>query len=445
MGAARRRSKTDALGRYTLERLAPGRYEVQLIERVELRTGRPGRRLESRSRQATIHSDQVTVLDFAGGEGERATLIGIIRDEEAPVVKGEVRFFLASGARALRAPIVRGTFRIEDVPLGVHRLVIDPEMASSPRKAAGWGGTEFRVAIQSSGEIRREFRLPQGRIAGVVRGSKGKVGRAYVRLLRRQEDGFWDDAGGRRCDLQTGAFEFPLLASGDYRLIANALGSGTGRLEGAPRSHAISLAEGQVVENVMLDLREPGVVAFRVVDESGVGLSGVRVTLAGKEEATRSLGGNGRSGSGGEGAIRNLSPGRYGVLLRHEAYGVTAGRDVLVQAQQEQMVTFTVRRGHPVTLEVFGPRRQASPGRADHVHGPERHGRGALSRGPQGARGDAQLGRDLPARVAGRRDVPSDGGRRQGNVHAVPARGDGRNAAHRASSTVACGAGAALL
>lgn len=355
-------ARTDATGRYEIENLRPGEYRVGLMEMGGGRGGRGGRgggeMMEVRT--VALQPGQQLTVDFLQEKEARATLVGTVTDDGRPVGSGSARLILASGGRPMMARIEEdGTFRFEDVVLGVHQVQIDvaDDGGRGGRGGRGFGGfsmggARFDVELLEAGEVEKAFALPSGVIAGTARDLQGASDRVRVRLLRQRGARF-EEVGNANVD--QGRFQFDHLEAGSYRVIAESTARfGRGRRggtdsenvsSGAPAAAFVELGEGQHADGVSLTLVAPGSFAFVVEDQAGEPVRNARVLLEGAEDDTRDYRGFGGTNGEGEGTITDLAAGTYQVTVSNGDLGTINGGQVVVVAGSEVRHSFRLTPG----------------------------------------------------------------------------------------------------
>jgi len=155
-----RRATTDAEGRYLVEHLRPGSYEVGLM---------PERGVDPRWQTAVVQDAEVTVLDFE--EDARILLSGTVLGEEGPLGTATLFFVQSSSGIDLTdfhiaTSDAEGRYEVAlDVP-GTYRVLID-----SAGGFTGGGSTEITVPDESRTYL--DIRLDRAGISGVVTDDEG--------------------------------------------------------------------------------------------------------------------------------------------------------------------------------------------------------------------------------------------------------------------------------
>ncbi|MBK9385993.1 MAG: carboxypeptidase regulatory-like domain-containing protein [Planctomycetes bacterium] len=428
-----RPARTDATGRYRIDRLQPGEYMVALSNGGG--GGRGGGEIVGSTKTVQVLPGQTIVVDFDASDEPLASLVGTLKQGDSTVRGGTARLTVSGGSRTLNARIGEdGRFRFDELPLGTHRLSFQ---VASPEESAGegrgrranrgpsGGGAGLEVVLEQSGETQREFTLPGGRIAGRVSAPSGNLRNVRVRLLAVESSGAGREVTSAQAERDTGAFAFESLEPGLYRLIAEPPrgGNGGGRnprggAEGEARpaaaevlgavSQDVELAADASREGLELAFVLGGTLAFKVVDDQGQPVPSARVTLQGSEGATRSIEQSGGGDREGAGRVEGLAAGLYDARITARGFATTAGGSIAIAAGVEVERTFRVARGVAFSVEIVDAEGKPVPDARIEVRG----------------EGDELLG-TFPSQGGGRGGF-SSGGRQLDGIYALGSYPEGR-------------------
>ena len=290
---------SDERGEFTLQALAPGRYDVE---------ARATGHATAFRRDVTIPSSAALRLELAAA----GTIEGVVSRGGRPVAGAEVTA-LGSGEASSTQTGERGAFALEVEP-GLHRLVARADEES--------GAPDRAIEVAAGAVVRGvEIRLSTGpALVGQVRSSAGPVaGAAVVAAVQG------DAASARRAVAgDDGSYEIAGLVPGAYAVSATAAGYATASVAG------IHLRPG---DRFRLDigLSRPTALAGTVSDGGGSPVPGALVTSTGPWPTGGGMGrarGPGRDGPASLAAVTDLSgrfriegmePGRLRVSARKDA------------------------------------------------------------------------------------------------------------------------------
>ncbi|MBL8898982.1 MAG: carboxypeptidase regulatory-like domain-containing protein [Planctomycetes bacterium] len=430
-----RPARTDASGRYRIDRLQPGEYMVALSNGGG--GGRGGGEIVGSTKTVQVQPGQTVVVDFDASDEPLASLVGTLKRGDSVVRGGTARLTVSGGGRMLSARIGEdGSFRFDELPLGTHRLSFQVASADETsgegrgrraNRGPSGGGAGVEVALEQAGETQREFTLPGGRIAGRVSAPSANLRNVRVRLLAVESSGAGREVSSAQVDRDTGAFAFESLEPGLYRLVAEPPRGGNGGpggrnarggAEGEPApaaaevlgavSQDVELAADASRDGLELAFVAGGTLVFKVVDDQGQPVPNARVTLQGSEGATRSIEQSGGGDREGAGRVEGLAAGLYDARITARGFATTAGGSVAIAAGAEVERTFRVARGVAFSIEIVDAEGKPVPDARIEVRGD----------------GDELLG-TFPSQGGGRGGF-SSGGRQLDGIYALGSYPEGR-------------------
>jgi hypothetical protein len=376
-----RPARTDATGRYRIDRLQPGEYRVALSNGGG--GGRGGGEIVGSTKTVQVLPGQTVVVDFDASDEPLASLVGTLKQGDSPVRGGTARLTVSGGTRVLSARIGEdGSFRFDELPLGTHRVTFQVASAEEEsgearqrraNRGGSGGGAGVEVVLEQAGETQREFTLPGGRIAGRVSAPGGNLRNVRVRLLAVEPSGNGREVASAQVDRESGVFAFESLEAGLYRVVAEPPRGGNGgpgggrnarggaQAEAAPAAAEVLGAVSQDVElaadasrsGLELAFVAGGTLVFKVVDDQGQPVPNARVTLQGSEGATRSIEQSGGGDREGTGRVEGLAAGLYDARITARGFATTAGGSVAIAAGGEVERTFRVARGVAFSVEIL--------------------------------------------------------------------------------------------
>ncbi|MBI5850861.1 MAG: carboxypeptidase regulatory-like domain-containing protein [Planctomycetes bacterium] len=305
MQAATYGTSLDADGRFHLEHLDPGRYDVQAMETTAIEAMQSGSRDELRSgksfdfgklikdmqehvvtARAQVRDGETTelVLDAAEldtGEGELTVVIDV---GGKPLADGMVELTQLDGDRVEGVKIgvvVTGEATFRGLRSGLVRLQVRAGMTFDPL------GDPLSFELDASGgPQRRTWSLPGGAITGrVVDAERGDpISGAVVRLVSAEagREGRGRDLGFSLTGAD-GAFAFRGLGEGSFTVLADDMLMPLGRDEVTGRIDAIRLAAGEERRGLELRARRGAGIRIVVADESGVPVPHARALAVGPD------------------------------------------------------------------------------------------------------------------------------------------------------------------
>jgi len=318
---------SDAEGRFRIEHLAPGRYQIQAMADLGAEPDPAAAAREMMVEQADVADGETVFVTFGGVRADAVTVRGRVTLGGEPV-RAEIAFAPDAGGGSERRGLAGfamgraeedGEFETRLDRPGDYVLVVTPN------------GDDFAAHLQpvrvpAVSEFRVDVALPSASIEGrVLRGDGSACGN--VAVVAQRSDGL---INGAAIDLMTsdvttdddGEFEIVGLAAGEYDVVVGgaslfAMFDAAEGDEATPVTRAaVRLAAGERATGVEIVLAEGGRIAGRVVDANGRPVPAAVVWFRDS---------NGRiverlsltsTDAGGRFPGRLLAPGEYTVLAR---------------------------------------------------------------------------------------------------------------------------------
>jgi len=264
-----REERTDEQGRFSFANVSPGSY---LLIADDGLTGQFARRQE---RLVTVKEGKDLVISLGTGKG--SILMGRITSAGAPVGHAEIAALLAAGEIERRRQVIRtksdaeGNYVFTDIPTGDHLLTVT--LPWSGKNPVRFGArvppgpvTILDLILPDSGIEGRTFDIDsglplQGALLRLTRDTGGAEGTFLAALTREM---------GEIRSGKDGAFRFPALPPGEYRIDAYRDGYGQTNVV------AIRVLPGGFTP-VRMEMPPAGVLAGRVVDDRGRPVTTARV------------------------------------------------------------------------------------------------------------------------------------------------------------------------
>ncbi len=318
-------AQTDGTGRFTMEHLAPGRYQVICVPDMENAMARgdedPVAMIEQLRMGAVEVRDNETVHIVLGAPpAAPVQLTGVVREAGRPMPELFV-MALAEGSSMLSnlksaRTAADGTFAIQLPAAGDWILLVGEGMNGE--------GNEFSIEVPEAETHAVELDLPTGRVSGrVVTPDGSPAGSVQVSLSGGRGMTLFNMSGGREVQTeQDGSFSFERVRAGEYDLRAGSDAQmyfgGSSPNYGVALLPKITVEEGGALDGLELRLREPGTIVGRVVKADGS--PAARATVWIRDASGRVL--NPRSWCVTDGSGRfsfpGASEGRHAVLARTE-------------------------------------------------------------------------------------------------------------------------------
>jgi hypothetical protein len=351
-------AQSDNAGRFTMEHLAPGRYQVVVIPDMGGMDGGeddPVAMLEQlRMNTAEIVDGEVTHVVLGAPPKAPVLLTGIVREAGRPA-PDIVLMALAEGSSMLSnlksaRTAADGTFSLQLPAAGDWLLLAGEDFNGE--------GSEFALEVPEAESHRVELDLPTGRISGRVVGPDGApAGGVQVSLAGGGAVSIFNTSGGREVQTEPdGTFRFDRVNAGVYDLRAGSdsaagfFGERSAKY-GVAVLPDVAVEEGGAADGLELRLRAPGTIVGRVRNADGSPAS--KATVWVRDSAGRVL--NPRSWCTTDGAGRftflGASEGRHAVLARSE---LLASEEVSVDVDPgaESEVELTLREGTILVVAV---------------------------------------------------------------------------------------------
>ncbi|MEZ6013993.1 MAG: carboxypeptidase-like regulatory domain-containing protein [Planctomycetota bacterium] len=359
---------SDGEGRFEIEHLEPGRYQVIALD-LE-RMGAAG---------ATSSGEGADVAGFM--QAMRMASADVVDGEEVHVVLGappanpvRVSGTVTQAKRGLAGVVVTflpaGPKLYERMKVaatnadGDYELVLDEPgdyVVAVQRQIGGVGQqatTEFRALVPEGAESRHDFELPGGRIAGRVVDAHGHPA-AGARVSLATAGGIRTDQlmGGNSAEIsaqQDGTFVLEGLRAGSYRIAAGGGAFfGTGGAEfGRVVRGGLDLKENEAIDGLELRLPEPGELEVTVRGADGTPRTGVTVFVRNEEGAALDPISLRQTGEGGRVVVTGLAPGRYTVSARSKSEAASDGPEVIVKAGERATAALTLEPGTVVRIRL---------------------------------------------------------------------------------------------
>ncbi len=360
-GLSQRITNSDSDGHFRLEHLQPGTWQVTAIQTGGDIDGEQdlGQLMSSLEiGQAEIINEETTHIVLGAPPADPVRLFGTVTLGGEPFTGASLSLFPEGRELyknlAMDAVGADGQYEmILDGPGGyVANLQI---LGASPGQQST---IEYRLEIPGAAEHRHDFRLPLGRIAGVVRGPDGEPVQGERITLSLDGNARSDSMfGGQYSEWasdEAGQFEILPLRAGVYRLSAGGaplMGLGQGRL-GRTTLGGLILAEGQNLDNLVIDLSEPGSIALTLMGQEGGPVQGASVFV--RDDTGRILEpfSMQTTGPGGVALLEALAPGRYTVVARTQSQCSPESAPVEVLAGQSTDLQLALQAGTIVKVQL---------------------------------------------------------------------------------------------
>jgi hypothetical protein len=311
----RRSAVSDAAGRFQVEHLAPGSYQVMAVPDIAQlsRGGEPDPAqivAQLKMTTAEIREGETTHVVLGAPPKAPVRLHGRVTAGGEPLSGGFVMAF-ADGTSMLSSMKMartdeRGAYELRLDSPGAYTLIASREMG-------GDDGSEFHETIPEQAEHRLDLALPLGSLGGTVRGPDGApVGGARVALER--EDAFSVlSLGGRNIRTDgDGRYEFAGLAPGTYAVRATPPAEGR-TLAVAVRGGVVVAAD-RATSGIDLRLARAGTISGKVLDADRRPAEGASVYV--RDAQGRIVQSAIQADAGGRFRFDGAGPGGYTLLAR---------------------------------------------------------------------------------------------------------------------------------
>jgi len=368
-GEGNNTAQTDGSGRFTMEHLAPGRYQVLCVPDMEEAMARgdedPVAMLEKlRMGAVEVRDGEVVHIVLGAPPASPVQLTGIVREAGRPMPELFVMALAEGSAMLSNLKSARtaadGTFSIQLPAPGDWILLVGEGMNGE--------GNEFSIEVPEAETHAVELDLPTGRVSGhVVTPDGAPAASLQVSLSGGRGVTMFNMSGGR--EVQTdrdGRFTFERVRAGEYDLRAGA--DVAGYFSGSTPHYGVALLpnltveEGGALDGLELRLREPGTIVGRVLRADGS--PAPRATVWVRDTSGRVL--NPRSwcatDASGRFTFPGASEGRHSVLARTDL-AATGEVAVDVHAGAESEVELRLQEGTMLVVAV-----EDEQGKALHAH-----------------------------------------------------------------------------
>lgn len=352
-------AQTDSGGRFTIEHLAPGRYQVMVMPQMDGMTNNgeedPAAMLEKlRPNSAEIRDGEVTHVVLGAPPAAPVLLTGIVREAGRPM-PDLVLMALAEGSSLLSSlksarTAADGTFKVELPSAGEWLLLAGEDFDGE--------GSEFALEVPEVETHHVELDLPSGRISGRVVAPDGSPAAGeQVSLAGASAVSMFNTSGGREVQSAAdGSFAFDRVRAGAYELRAGS-DTASGFFNGSPTRYGVAILtgidveEGGSADGLELRLREPGKIVGRVRDASGAPVPRAAIWVRSASGQVLNPRSWCTSDAAGRFSFSAASQGRHSVLARTD---VAASREVSVDvsAGGESEVELTLEAGTILVVAV---------------------------------------------------------------------------------------------
>ncbi|HVS08391.1 MAG TPA: carboxypeptidase regulatory-like domain-containing protein [Planctomycetota bacterium] len=311
----RRSAVSDAAGRFQVEHLAPGSYQVMAVPDIAQlsRGGEPDPAqivAQLKMTTAEIREGETTHVVLGAPPKAPVRLHGRVTAGGEPLSGGFVMAF-ADGTSMLSSMKMartdeRGAYELRLDSPGAYTLI-------ASRVMGGDDGSEFHETIPEQPEHRLDLALPLGSLAGTVRGSDGAP-LALARVALEREDAFSVlSLGGRSIRTDgDGRYEFAGLAPGTYAVRATPPAEGR-TLAVAVRGGVVVAAD-RATSGIDLRLARAGTISGKVLDAERRPAEGASVYV--RDAQGRIVQSAIQADAGGRFRFDGAGPGGYTLLAR---------------------------------------------------------------------------------------------------------------------------------
>jgi protocatechuate 3,4-dioxygenase beta subunit len=349
-------TRSDAEGRFAIEHMVPGSYQVLAMPDQETVEGERGEDdftsifAEMRLTMAEIRDEEETFVQLGSPPGDPVRVHGkvVLDGEGVPDVM--VNFVPDGGESSMRYATTdaRGGYEVEVASPGRYMV--------SMQKVGGTGQSQSLVVFEEvpeTDEHRLNLTLPVGRITGRVIGADGAP------AVKERVTLFTDGArlDGNYAEAQTdedGNYDLTWLRGGTYSIAAGGvfmggvIGEATGN--GRQIKSDVRLREGEWLRDVDFRMREAGRLEGRVVDETGNPVAEASIYLY--DESGRRIEAFSTVVTDGTGRFEyeGVQPGAYSVRARTK--GRATPEPVLVRLREGETTRTELKLDTGTTLVV---------------------------------------------------------------------------------------------
>lgn len=348
---AERSAVTDGSGRFTFERVTPGKVTVTAMpSEEELMARFQNAEGEEQAFLAMLGDMNSTSVEVADG-GEAHVVLGAKpkqpvrvhgRVTEAGSALSEKQVFAFAEGGSLLAGM---KFTRTD-GAGRYELLLDRPgdyvFGVALQDGMQGTGTQFYVAVPEVPELEQDLALPLARVAGVVLGADGPVAGVPMRLVFAEGAMGMEDLseGNRTSSGSDGAFAFEHIQPGTYALqVGGDFNARSDERYGQRVIDGLVVEKDRALDGLVVHLEKPGKLAGLVRDPAGNPQGGVTVFV--RDAAGRAVSiSRCMSDAAGRFTYENLSPGRVTASARGA---------LLVSAESGE---FEIRSGETSTLDL---------------------------------------------------------------------------------------------
>jgi hypothetical protein len=311
----RRSAVSDAAGRFQVEHLAPGSYQVMAVPDIAQlsRGGEPDPAqivAQLKMTTAEIREGETTHVVLGAPPKAPVRLHGRVTAGGEPLAGGFVMAF-ADGTSMLSSMKMartdeRGAYELRLDSPGAYTLIASREMG-------GDDGSEFHETIPEQAEHRLDLALPLGSLAGNVRGPDGAPVAGARVALEREDALSVLSLGGRSIRTDgDGRYEFVGLAPGVYAVRASRPAPAEA-LAVAVRGGVVVAAD-RATSGIDLRLARAGTISGRVLDAERRPAEGASVFV--RDAQGRIVQSAIQADGGGRFRFDGAGPGGYTLLAR---------------------------------------------------------------------------------------------------------------------------------
>jgi hypothetical protein len=367
-GSFFRKTSSGADGRWTVQGLSPGAYNVTRMDfSMDLASDNATSYLQDIVyKQVTVEQDEVLRVDLAPETGG-TRLEGLVSSSTGPEVSAMIWAIREDGPGGLRFATTDqdGEYSITGLAEGRYLLQVMP----STDVVAGAGSQPMAPASQDvtvgPGPVQHQnVHVSGGKLVGEVieKGNGKPVGGVRV-LLERVDEGrssssFLKATGGRVAEAwsakDTGRFVFGHLEDGLYDVVAggvNLLGMGE-RGWSITRLEGLAVSEGREGFTVEVEVEPAGSVEGVVTDSRGQPISNIPVwARSGRTGRWTSLVSETVSQASGAYEVSSLEPGTWTLAFGGTTHALTLSAPLEVRRDQTAKLDITLLEGVEVWLD----------------------------------------------------------------------------------------------
>lgn len=363
-GGALYQGRTDADGRYAIERMAGGGY-FMVVTRGDESLHPMSFFGTLKFDFATVPPDEVVEYDIVDDSSGAARVFGRVTASGEPVERGNIVAVSYESESMLGvdlkiAPIrAGGAFDFPGLAPGAYQFKLNDVGVRGRNVSA-----EIQVEIPDQPEVRLDLELPRGGVEGRVLDAQTEEPLAGVEVALRNlheqaPDGVFaklmaqDDLLRTRTD-ERGEFRFEHLSASTYELVARSPRGGRGPRYAPSKPLQLELGEHALESGVAIALEPALSIVGTVRSASGAPIENASVVAMPKgradarpERATTDASGHFEIGS--------VGAGRYDLSATHERYATGRVADHELVKGVEAPLEIVLQDGVPVSVQVRGP------------------------------------------------------------------------------------------